>query len=108
MESVLLNRRREQDGRPASRSVGALIATAAVVAALSVFACVGWTASRSGTVAGFWYERGAFVLPSDAETRLGGALTSDEIASIEKLSRMKVERAFAGFRIDFSDKPEGV
>jgi hypothetical protein len=49
--------------------------------------------------AGFWYHDKTFPLPAHAATRLGGALTDPELASIEFISRAEVERAFAGLNI---------
>lgn len=46
--------------------------------------------------AGFWFEREAVSVPDHIADRLGGPLTESEIASIERLSRAEVERAFAG------------
>ena len=68
------------------------ISVAVVVVAATV-AC-----SRAPT-AGFWYQEDALTFPADVGARLGGPLTSEEMASIEQLSRAEVERAFAGLRI---------
>jgi hypothetical protein len=68
-------------------------ATIAMSAAMAMSAC-----SVTPT-AGFWYERNALVLPAEAAPRLSGALTNEEMTSIEKLSRAEIEHAFSGFRL---------
>lgn len=49
--------------------------------------------------AGFWFEHDAMALPDHIAARLGGPLADDEIASIERLARTEVERAFSGFSV---------
>lgn len=68
-------------------------ATFAIAATLTISAC-----SVTPT-AGFWYDPDAFVLPAEAAPRLGGALTTEEMRSIDELSRAEIERAFSGFRL---------
>ena len=48
-----------------------------------------------------------YVLPGDTAARLGGPLTRDEFESIKSLSRIELERAFSGLRIDFGDRQDG-
>jgi hypothetical protein len=82
----------------------AIVAAIAVTITVSVFATVRWKALRSTTAAGFWYEDGAIVLPPHAAAKLGGPLTAEEIASIERLSRAELEQAFAGLRIAVTNR----
>jgi hypothetical protein len=64
-----------------------------MAAAMTMFAC-------SGTpTAGFWYEKNALVLPVAAAARLSGALTNEEMRSIEESSRAEIEHAFFGVRL---------
>lgn len=74
-----------------------LVAIVAPVLAASVTACS--RVSSAAATAGFWFERDAFDLPSDATTKLGGPLAPEEIASIDRMARAEIERAFAGLRI---------
>lgn len=55
--------------------------------------------SSGAPSAGLWYDDGAFVLPHDISTRLGGTLRPDEVALIKKVSSTELERAFFGLRI---------
>lgn len=48
---------------------------------------------------GFWFGDGPFQLSPETAARLGGTLTNSEFASIERLSRAEVERAFAGLSV---------
>ena len=49
--------------------------------------------------AGFWYDTDALVLPAEAARRLNGALTNEEMRSIEEFSRAEIEHAFSGLRL---------
>jgi hypothetical protein len=82
----------------------AIVAAIAVTITVSVFGTVRWKALRSTTAAGFWYAEGSVVLPAHAAARLGGPLTPAEIASIERISRAELRKAFAGLRIAFTDR----
>jgi hypothetical protein len=75
----------------------------AVAVAASAFALLQWYASETTIEAGFWYEDAPFTLPPDAAETLGGPLSLQEIASIKRLSRSEIERAFSGLRITLSD-----
>jgi hypothetical protein len=77
-----------------------VVVIAATTSALSGVAC---GVSTTTATAGFWYDEDAFALPAPAAEKLGGLLTDDELASIERLSRAEVERAFGGLRIHVVD-----
>jgi len=79
----------------------------AVAATASLFGTLEWKASRTPTTVGFWYEAHAFALPDDVVARLGGPLLVAEIATIERISRSEIERAFSGLRIAISDQRTG-
>jgi hypothetical protein len=51
------------------------------------------------STAGFFFAEGPFTLPAEATAGLGGPLTEAEMTSIRQISRLELERAFAGFRI---------
>ena len=59
--------------------------------------------SATTYTAGFWYGDGPFALPAPAAEKLGGLLTEDELASIKRISRAELERAFAGLKIHVAD-----
>jgi hypothetical protein len=82
-----------------SLSAGTVVGIAAVVTTASVFAVLRWQAVSTTPAGGFWYENGAFVLPPDATTKLGGPLSEQEVDSIKQISRVELERAFAGLRM---------
>jgi hypothetical protein len=72
----------------------------AIVATLPVmFGC----GPRMAT-AGFWYDDDSFALPAHAAEKLGGPLTDAERESIEHTSRLELERAFAGMRINITGR----
>ena len=68
--------------------------------------CVTSSACSTGTPpsAGFWYEDGAFALPADLTTRLGGPLQSDDVLAIKRVSSAELDRAFSGLRVAVSDR----
>src|SRR5690349_16959872 len=74
-----------------------------VCAALLAAASVSWTlAERSqppGAEAGFWFEPVTF-----RSVRLGGALSPEDLATIERVARGELTRAFAGLPIRLSDR----
>lgn len=49
--------------------------------------------------AGFWFERVAF-----ESERLGGAITAEELATIESIATSELTSAFKGLRIRFSNR----
>ena len=51
------------------------------------------------TTAGFFFAEGSFTLPAEATAGLGGPLNEVDMTSIRRISRLELERAFAGFRI---------
>lgn len=50
--------------------------------------------------AGFWFERVSFT-----SSRLGGAITPQELATIESIATNELTSAFKGLRIRFSNRP---
>ena len=84
---------------PATVVIGAI----AVVAVTTVFAAVGWRASQATIDAGFWWDEAPFILSIDDAAKIGGALTAPELATIKGRSRLEVERAFSGLRLDITD-----
>jgi hypothetical protein len=83
---------------PKLPAAGVILAVAILTAAL-VFGVLQWRASTATISAGFWFDDFAFDLPADATARLGGPLTGDDVATITRVARAEVERAFAGLRI---------
>ena len=75
-----------------------LLRQSVVCAALAVAAGAVWSlAGRSqppGAEAGFWFERVTF-----RSARLGGAMTTADLAAVEDVARGKLARAFAGLPI---------
>ena len=84
---------------PATVVIGGI----AIVAATSVYAFVRWHASQTTIDAGFWWDDAPFILSIDDAGKIGGALTAPELATIKRRSRLEVERAFSGLRIDITD-----
>lgn len=72
----------------------------AIPIAASVPACC--RSTRHASI-GFWYDPGPYQLPADVTARLGGPITDDELAAIERLSRTEIERAFHGLGVDVTD-----
>lgn len=79
----------------------------AIVATTSLVAALQWQAARTTIAAGFWYEDGVFARAEQIADELGGPLTADEIATIERVSRAELSRAFAGLEIQFTGAPGG-
>jgi hypothetical protein len=73
----------------------ALIASAAVAWALTE------RARPVEAEAGFWFDRVTF-----QSARLGGAITPADLATIERIARGELTRAFAGLPIRISDRRE--
>ena len=75
-----------------------LLRQSVVCAALTVAAGAVWSlAGRSqpaGAEAGFWFERVTF-----RSARLGGAMTTADLAAVEDVARGELARAFAGLPI---------
>ena len=61
--------------------------------------CASCRAPATVSTAGFFFAKGSFTLPAEATAGLGGPLTDVEMTSIQQMSRLELERAFAGFRI---------
>ncbi len=78
---------------------------AAAVVAASV-AALQWYVSQRVSELGFSYADGRFALAESQARELGGALTDQELASIKRMSRTEVERAFAGLRLRVSERPD--
>jgi hypothetical protein len=85
-------------------SGGAVVIILAIVTTTSSFALMRWSAGRAAPVAGFWYESGSLALATGAAARLGGALTPEEMLTIERVSRAELERSFSGLRVTITDR----
>jgi hypothetical protein len=55
--------------------------------------------------AGLWFASSALTIPPDVESRLGGPLTSEEQAEIERRARAEVDHAFSGLPISVTRDP---
>jgi len=55
--------------------------------------------------AGFWFEEGAFILPADIATRLGGQIEPDDLETIKRVSMAELRQAFAALRITITAQP---
>jgi hypothetical protein len=81
--------------------MNSLLRQSTVCAGLILAGVTAWTlAERSQPAvveAGFWFERVAF-----HSARLGGAMTSADLATVEDVARGEVVRAFAGLPIRLS------
>lgn len=85
---------------PATVLIGAI----AVLVVTVTSAVIAWRASTATIAAGFWWADTRLLLSTDDEIKVGGPLTSDELRSIEAISRNEVRRAYAGLRIDITDR----
>jgi hypothetical protein len=83
---------------------GAVVIVFGIVTTTSSFALMRWSAARAAPVAGFWYEKGSLALPTGAAAALGGALTPEEMATVERVSRAELQRSFSGLRITVTDR----
>jgi len=81
-----------------------LIGAIAVLVVIVTSAVIAWRASSATIAAGFWWADTPLVLSADDAVKVGGPLTVDELRSIEALSRNEVRRAYAGLRIDITDR----
>ena len=89
--------------RPSAWPAGLFRCLPAGLLAAALAASAPGCAADRPPVAGFWYEDISFALPPEATARLGGPLQPEEIASIKRISRVELERAFSGLRISFTD-----
>ena len=80
-------------------SVGVLLGS--LVAAAGSSAC----SANTPPSAGFWYEDGAFTLPADLASRLGGPLAPGEIETIKRVSLDELRQAFARLRVTVTAAP---
>lgn len=81
-----------------------LIGAIAVLVVTVTSAVIAWRASSATIVAGFWWADTPFLLSADDAAKVGGALTADELKTIEAISRDEVRRAYADLRIDIADR----
>jgi hypothetical protein len=77
--------------------------TFAVAITLTIFGVLQWRASTTSISIGLWYEDFPFTLNEEATNRLGGPLTSEDVASIQRSARRELERAFGGLRVAITD-----
>jgi hypothetical protein len=80
------------------------IAAGALGVALAASTGVEWCALREPARARFWFDGQAFQLPRATE-QVSGQLTTADIQQIERVARVELSQAFAGFRLVFSDHP---
>jgi hypothetical protein len=85
---------------PATVVIGAI--AVAVVSAASL--TIGWHASRATIDAGFWWDEPPFVLSVGDAEKIGGPITADELARIQRISRAEVEHAYEGLRISVTEQ----
>ena len=74
------------------------MASTAIAATAVLWAAVARTAGEPRT-AGFWFEPVRY-----ESARLGGALTHAELSTIDAVARREIARAFAGLRIELTDR----
>jgi len=84
---------------PANVLIGAI----AVFAVLVTSAGIAWRASSATIEAGFWWDDATFLLSADDTAKIGGALSAGELIRIKELSRVEVERAYRGLRINVTN-----
>jgi hypothetical protein len=60
--------------------------------------------SRPRATAGFWFDRDAFDLSSEAIAKLGGPLTAPDIVTIDRVARAEIGQAFAGMNFTLTTK----
>jgi hypothetical protein len=83
-----------------------LIGVVAVLFVAVTSAGIAWRASTATISAGFWWADPRLLLSADDARKIGGALTADELRSIEAISRNEVRRAYAGLRIQITDRQD--
>ena len=81
-----------------------LIGAVATVAVVAVAATIAVRASYATIDAGFWWADAPFRLSAGDAVKIGGALTADELMSIQSVSRAEVRRAYADLRINITDQ----
>jgi len=87
---------------PATILIGAI----AVLVVTVTSAVIVWRASTATISAGFsWADTPLHLSPDDAR-KVGGPLSADELRSIEAIARHEVRRAYAGLRIDITDRQD--
>ena len=85
---------------PATVLIGAMALFVVTVTS----AVIAWRASSATIAAGFWWADTPLLLSADDARKAGGPLTADELRSIEAISRNEVRRAYAGLRINITDR----
>jgi hypothetical protein len=78
------------------------VITAVVLLAIAAVAWSGAHSKHRAVNAGFWFETVSFEASEPMADRLGGAITSAEMKTIESVAFWEVERAFDGFSVEFS------
>ena len=81
-----------------------LIGAIAVLVVTVTSVVIAWRASTATISAGFWWADTPLLLSAGDAAKVGGPLTADELRSIEAISRDEVQRAYAGLRIDITDR----
>ena len=72
--------------------------------ALALVGALAWRASQNVVEVGYWFDLHPAELPRHVNEPLGGPFSSQELASIEQISRTELESAFDGLRLSFSDR----
>jgi len=83
-----------------------LIGAIAVLVVTVTSAVIAWRASTATISAGFWWVDTQMRLSPDDARKVGGPLSADELRSIEVISRQEVRRAYAGLRINITDRQD--
>jgi hypothetical protein len=73
---------------------------------LAAAAAVGAAACARTRTAGFWFADDALTLPDAVAGLLGGPLTDHERASIKRISRAEIDRAFTGLPLSVIESRE--
>ena len=89
-------------------SAAVVIGAVAVALAMTALGARTWRVANGTRIAAYWFERESYELPSEVVARLGSGLDAVEQQTIERESRLALERAFAGLRIAFSSTSAGL
>jgi hypothetical protein len=83
------------------------IGLAAVVIVTILCAALAWRTAQTVFVAGFWFEEFPLTFSDGITAALGGPLTDTEVDAIKRTSRDELTRAFAGLKVQFTDRAQG-
>ena len=74
------------------------------LAAVLLLGILAWRASHNIVEVGLWFDLAPQNLPPYVVDVIAGQPTPTELAAIERLARVEVERAFEGLRLSFTDR----